>query len=108
MMVPWADMNGRHTTTSHCANGADQKHCRLAVEEMQEITARAFQAYGYPLKSVLQLKYLGQILTAVNENWMAVLDNLRKASTIWEWLSRILGREGENLRVSGMLFKAVV
>ena len=46
MMVPWAAMKGRHTTTDHCAKGEDWKQSRLEVEEMQEITARAFQDYS--------------------------------------------------------------
>ena len=46
IMVPWAAMNGRHTTTDHCAKGVDRKQRRFAVEEMRAITARAFQAYG--------------------------------------------------------------
>ena len=46
ILVPWAAMNGRHTTTDHCAKGVDRKQHRFAVEEMRAITVRAFQAYG--------------------------------------------------------------
>ena len=34
--------------------------------------------------------------------------NLWKSSNSWEWLSRILGREGTNPRVYGVFLKAVV
>ena len=33
---------------------------------------------------------------------------LRKARKIWMWMTRILSREGGDLKVSGLFFKAVV
>ena len=38
----------------------------------------------------------------------SVTINLKKARKSWAQMTRILGREGANLRVSGMLFNAVV
>ena len=46
MMVPWAALNGHHTTTSQCAKGAEQKRHHLEAERMRVSMARAFQAYG--------------------------------------------------------------
>ena len=43
-----------------------------------------------------------------DNNCPEVMVNLKKSRKIWERLTRILGQEGDNLRVSGMLFKAVV
>ena len=37
-----------------------------------------------------------------------VVGKLWKERKIWAWLTRILGREGDSPRLSGMLFKAVV
>ena len=45
---------------------------------------------------------------SAEENWTAVVGNLRKARKNWERLDRIMVWEGENTRVSGKLFKAVV
>ena len=75
---------------------------------MREITERAFQAYGRPLVMVTLFKYLGRVLTAVDDNWPAVVGNLQKAQMSWAWMTRILEREGASPRVLGMFFKAVV
>ena len=45
---------------------------------------------------------------ALYNDWVEVVGNPRKARKSWERLSRILGQEGGNPWVSGMLFKAVV
>ena len=57
---------------------------------------------------VTSFKYLGQILTAADEDWMAVVGNLQKARKSWTRLTRILGRQGASPRVLGVFFKAVV
>ena len=43
-----------------------------------------------------------------DDNWMAVLANLRKARKEWERLSQILGWEGTDPRTSGTFYNAVV
>ena len=57
---------------------------------------------------VTYFKYLGWVLRAVDDNWPAVVGNLRKARKSWAWLTRSLGWEGANRRVSGMFFNEVV
>ena len=54
----------------------------------------AFQAYGKPLEKVNFLKCLGRVMTTVNDDWMAVVGNVKKARKSWARLTRILGREG--------------
>ena len=75
---------------------------------MWESAERAFQAYGRPLVTFAPFKYMGQILTAADENWPELVGNLRKAKKIWARMERMLGQEGARPRVSGMFFKAVV
>ena len=75
---------------------------------MQESVERDFQAYGRPFDAVTYFKCMGQFLTAVDDDWPAVVGNLTKVWKSWERLSRILGQEGANMRVSGMFFKVVV
>ena len=53
-------------------------------------------------------KYLGQVMTAGDYDWLSVAGNLVKARKSWGRLSRILIREGADKRVSGNFFKAVV
>ena len=68
----------------------------------------AFEVYGEQLKTVPSFKYLGRILTEGEDDWPAVAGNLGKARKSWGRMQRILSREGENKRVSGNFFKAVV
>ena len=53
-------------------------------------------------------KYLGRVLTAVDDNWQAVTGNLWKARKSWARLERIMGREGSSTQVSEIFFKTVV
>ena len=66
------------------------------------------EAYGKPLETVLTLKYLGQVMTAGDDNWPEVTGNLVKERKSWGRLTRILSREGADNMVSGNFFKAVV
>ena len=47
-------------------------------------------------------------MTVGDDDWPTVVVNLRKDWKSWVRLARILVREGADLRVSGMFFKAVV
>ena len=47
-------------------------------------------------------------MTALDEDWAAVVGNIRKYWKIWYRILIILGREGSSSRVSGIFFKAVV
>ena len=51
---------------------------------------------------------MGQILTALDDNFLAVVGNFRKLQKSWVRLTRILGREGASPRVSGTFFKEFV
>ena len=64
----------------------------MAEEELMESTVWAFEAYGKPLENVSSFKYLGRVMTAGDNNWVAVAGNLLKARKSWESLSRRLCR----------------
>ena len=59
---------------------------------MRDSTVRAFQGYSRHIKTVTSFKYLGRIITASDNDYLAVVGNLRKARYIWGHLSRILIR----------------
>ena len=48
--------------------------------------------------------YQVQTLTVVDNNWPAVVYNLRKARKVWDRLLRILGRERADTRESGIFY----
>ena len=57
---------------------------------------------------VLSFKYLGRLISAADDDWLEMIQNLAKAWTVWMRMSRILSREGARPRVSGFFFKAIV
>ena len=42
-----------------------------------------FQSYRRPLAMVTLFKHLGRVLMVVDEKWMVVVENLRKAQKSW-------------------------
>ena len=74
---------------------------------MQENLKRAFQAYGKQMKAVTDFCYLGQLLTATDDDWPAVVGNIRKVRVSWGRLARVLGREGADPKVSRSFYTAV-
>ena len=57
---------------------------------------------------VTSFKYLGRVLSAADDDWLVVVQNIVKAWMVWRRMSRILIREGEIPWVSGFFFKAVI
>ena len=59
------------------------------------------------MEAVSEFRYLGQILTATDDDWPAVAGNIKRARRIWECLDRVLGREGADSKVSRTFYIAV-
>ena len=74
---------------------------------MRKILESSFEAYGDPLENVTTFRYLGRVLKAVDNDWLAVVGNLGKARKSWGQLSRILIREGSDTKVLGIFYMAV-
>ena len=108
MLASWKALNGTHRSTAQCNRGAERKRRRLAAEEEGEVTARASSAYGCPMDMVNSFRYLGQVISATDNDWTAVVNNLSRARAVWGRMTRILSREGAALQVSGFFFKSVV
>ena len=72
MQVPRRALNGRHLGTAQCDKGAERKIWRLVEIETRENSERAFEAYGAPIESVSEFKYLGRILTETDDDWPEV------------------------------------
>ena len=92
---------------AQCDRGEERKRRRLAEPETREISERAFEVYGDSIQNVSTFRYLGRVLTAVDDDWLAVVGNHGKARKIWGRLSRILRREGADPKVLGNFYKAV-
>ena len=85
----------------------ERKRWRLAEAELRESLESSFEAYRDPLENVTLFRYLGRVLTAGDDDWIAVVGNLGKSRKSWGRLSRILSREGGDPKVSGHFYKAV-
>ena len=101
-------LNGTHRRTSQCNQGADRKRQKLAAEKEREVTVRAFSAYGLPLENVTSFRYLGRVISAADDNWLAVARKFYQARAVWRRMMRILSREEAAPWVSGLFFKAEV
>ena len=53
-------------------------------------------------------RYLGWNLTAVDDDWPAVIKNLWKEQKMWACISRVLGREGSGTIILVRFYLAVV
>ena len=107
MLVPRQALNGRHPATAQCARGVERKRRRLAEAKTRESSERAFEAYGEPIHNVSSFRYLGGVLKAGDDDCRAVVGNLGKARKSLGRLSRILIREGADLKVSVNFYKVV-
>ena len=79
IQFPRRALNGRHLGTAQCLKGAERKRRRLAEAETRENSEQGFEAYGDPIESVTEFKYLGGILTETDDDWSEVVRNLGKA-----------------------------
>ena len=107
MQVPRRALKGRHLGTAQCAKGAERKRRRMEETETRENSERAFKAYGAPIELVSEFKYLGRILTEADDDWPAVVGNIRKARRSWGRLTRVLSREGADPKVSQTFYISV-
>ena len=79
MLVPRRALNSRHPATAQCARGAEQKRWWLAEAELRDSFERAFEEYREPLDNIPAFQYLGRVLTAGDNDWLAVVGNIGKA-----------------------------
>ena len=76
MLVLWSLQKRMHRRTAQCRNGAEKKRRRLATGGDRSVTSRAFSAYGHPLEMVTSFRYLKQVISEADDNWLAVVSNL--------------------------------
>ena len=69
-----------------------------------EVTNRALSAYGVPLSQVTSFKYLERVLSAEDDDWLAVVRNLWRARQKWVGLTQLLIREGADARTLGNIY----
>ena len=108
VLVTWRSMNRMHRRKTQCKRGAESNPRQLAAEEEREVTARAFSTYGLPLEMVTSFRYPVWVISAVDDDWPAVVRNLSRVRAVWKRKIKIHSREGGAPRMSNFFFKAVV
>ena len=108
MFVPHKDLNFRHMTMAFCRRVAERKQRRLAEEEERAGANTEFTAYGIPLSLFTFFKCLGWIIMASDNEWKAIVGNLRKARRNWARLKRVMVREGVGDRTLVHIYLSVV
>ena len=71
----------------------------MALEEEMAVTSRYFSAYGHTLEVVPSFKYMGRLLLDADDDWMAVIPNIKKAQSVWRIMRRILSSQEARLQV---------
>ena len=61
-------------------------------EEAWEGKERALDAYGVPLSQIASFRYLGRVFVVEDNDWPAVVCNIRRARQKWVRLTRALSR----------------
>ena len=68
-----------------------------------------FTMYGTDeLRQVKVFKYLGRMVSSVDNNVPAMRHNLKRARKVWARFSRMLAQEAVPAPVAGMFYQAVV
>ena len=86
----------------------ERKWYSLAEEEARDGTERALNAYGYSLSQVTSFKYLGRVITVEDDDFPAVVRDLRHARQKWARMNQVLSKEGEDARTLGQIYWEVV
>ena len=62
ILVPWRSLNRMQRRTEQCNRGVEIKLRSFVEEGDQEVTSRAFSAYGRLLEMGTSFRYLGQVI----------------------------------------------
>ena len=68
----------------------------------------ALTVYRRPLTTVSSFNYLGRFLLASDNDWSAVIWNLRRAQQKWAYLSQVIGWYGADAWMSGNFYTRVL
>ena len=78
IFVPKHSLNSWHLETALYRRVVEREWSYLEEEEAREGIYKSLTAYRYPLSQVTSFTYLGRVLAAEDDNWLAVLRNLRR------------------------------
>ena len=76
MFVSWAEINHHHPIIALCLRGSNRKRQQLADQEAWAGVATELRVHIQKMETVTYLKYLGHLLTDMDDYCPAVIVNL--------------------------------
>jgi hypothetical protein len=99
----------QHTRDNEtCRQGTEQKRKRKMDAERETERNVRFNINGNDVENVSEFKYLGRWLSQDDNDMTAVRANIKKARERWGTFSRVLTREGANVKMVAKFYLTVV
>jgi len=108
LQITYKQWNAGHLHNQLCRDLAARAAQHTAAAASMEALQQELTAYGEMLERVEVFKYLGRLLSYIDDDAQAVRNNLLKARRIWARISRVLRAENASSRVCGLFYKATV
>jgi uncharacterized C2H2 Zn-finger protein len=91
-----------------CLQGAGKKMKRDLDEKRALAKGVRFHVQGQEVEDVADFKYLGRWLSEDDSDIKAIRANIKKAQGKWSRLSRLLVREGANIRMMARFYLTII
>ena len=105
MQVPSLEI---HEDSKLCQRMAERALRRQQLQTNLQADHTVFHIGDTDIESVSSFKYLGQVLSANDDNLPAVLSNIQKAQQRWGQVAQLLVHEGASVKTMGYFYKAIV
>ena len=120
-MLPRCDLSGMHMPTgrliwhretARCNRNSQMRWRQQDVATVDKFSEVTFSLTGEDKAERIggggSFKYLGSLMDQLDDDWPAVLHNIRKARQVWGRLGKLLWREGVETTVLAQFFCALV
>lgn len=98
----------KHRESQRCAQFTER--VRKATQEQTRLEAYAFQFSlgGEHIERVPSFTYLGRVLQENDQDEEAIRARIRLATTAWRNISRVLHREGADIKVKSTFYRTII
>jgi hypothetical protein len=98
----------KHQNSQNCKIRTAHLEKRFA-HKVQEVAKQfVFTVNGKPIKTVLEFRYLGRVVTENDSDAATISRSIQRARGKWAKLGRLLTREGANPMSMGIFYKVIV
>ena len=108
LQLPWTALNGVHPGSASCRKGEERKRQRKAIETLRRSNNVRFTAGDATLETVQEFRYLGRVLTKMDNDLPAATRQLQKARVRWARLARVLRQEDIQPSIASIFYKVII